>query len=1023
MLSRSKFLKCLGLIVFSAISSVAFAAAPQITVGSNSASVGSATPVPISLDWLSDGTVALAQFNVNYDSTNLTPDITDCGGATINPDTGNTVITVACSNPSAGLIVVAADESGLNVIPSMSFGQIDFDVSSAAADIYDLTVSDEVYGDTNSQPVASGGSTDGQITITGFATYGSNPAAGTAIDFGSVTQGDTDPTETLDIDNIGDANTTLMGSCTLGGANPGTFSLTPNNSFLILQGSGPDTTTITCDSAQAVGVHNATLTCTHDGDNASPPSQSPVSYALSCNIQATPLPEYGSNPAIGSLIDLGVVTTQDTAPTAPVEITNTGAATTTLTGSCSIANNPGGVYSVADGAFELAQGASEVQTVTCDNSTVGTFNGGVLSCPHNGATAADPATYTLNCEVQPVPAYDSTPAPGGTIDLGTTPQNNTPPTGGLDIENVGDPGSTLTGICSLIDDTTPISISGSGNYSVLQGGADGVISLTCDTANDQGNYSDTLSCTDNDPQSSDPHTYTVDCAIGPPDPAVYSSVPAAGETINLTPNGAVPQDTDLTDAASLSISNAASPGDDYLDLLGCSVTAGDTAIITANPADMNADINVGDPAAVVSFSCDTTDAGNYSVTYTCPYDDNPSNAPAMETPQGVQGSPAIYTVQCDVRTAISEVTVEPASGTPLTGIADPGGSAQLSVVFYETADEDVNGRVDCSLADGNDFVIDTVLPADIPAGGSLTVTVTGTDPGDVDSISATLNCTYTDSANTDPGVDVTYPLTIAFGGAARFAVTKAFTDDSDADVTATLTCNTGLPLQQSLDISPGDPVIFVVISFESGLMDCVVTEGDADAYAINYDASGDSQSDDNVPDAPGCHFFAVAGGDNNLCAITNTVEPVDVVIEKEWVIDGAVSDEVNQYYQLTLHCDSRIIDGTPSNGNGIPLSGTQAIVLGHWYKVFDGMGSQIFTAEVVPDYPSSNCWVYEDVNTSGIEVDNGCMDIEVSAGNGDRCTITNTVFFEGIPTLSQYGLALMALLMLGVGMVGFRRFT
>ena len=34
-----------------------------------------------------------------------------------------------------------------------------------------------------------------------------------------------------------------------------------------------------------------------------------------------------------------------------------------------------------------------------------------------------------------------------------------------------------------------------------------------------------------------------------------------------------------------------------------------------------------------------------------------------------------------------------------------------------------------------------------------------------------------------------------------------------------------------------------------------------------------------------------------------------------------------------------------------------------------------------------------------------------------------TVFFEGIPTLSQYGLALMALLMLGIGFVGMRRFV
>jgi hypothetical protein len=32
------------------------------------------------------------------------------------------------------------------------------------------------------------------------------------------------------------------------------------------------------------------------------------------------------------------------------------------------------------------------------------------------------------------------------------------------------------------------------------------------------------------------------------------------------------------------------------------------------------------------------------------------------------------------------------------------------------------------------------------------------------------------------------------------------------------------------------------------------------------------------------------------------------------------------------------------------------------------------------------------------------------------------VFFEGIPTLSQYGLALM-LLMLGTGVVGLRRFV
>ncbi len=45
------------------------------------------------------------------------------------------------------------------------------------------------------------------------------------------------------------------------------------------------------------------------------------------------------------------------------------------------------------------------------------------------------------------------------------------------------------------------------------------------------------------------------------------------------------------------------------------------------------------------------------------------------------------------------------------------------------------------------------------------------------------------------------------------------------------------------------------------------------------------------------------------------------------------------------------------------------------------------------------------------------------ASGVDECTFTNTAYFEGIPTLNQYGMAIMALLMLGVGFIGFRRFV
>ena len=54
----------------------------------------------------------------------------------------------------------------------------------------------------------------------------------------------------------------------------------------------------------------------------------------------------------------------------------------------------------------------------------------------------------------------------------------------------------------------------------------------------------------------------------------------------------------------------------------------------------------------------------------------------------------------------------------------------------------------------------------------------------------------------------------------------------------------------------------------------------------------------------------------------------------------------------------------------------------------------------------------------------GCENVMYMPGNHDgACTMTNTVFLQGIPTLSQYGMAIMALLMLGVGFVGFRRFV
>ena len=47
--------------------------------------------------------------------------------------------------------------------------------------------------------------------------------------------------------------------------------------------------------------------------------------------------------------------------------------------------------------------------------------------------------------------------------------------------------------------------------------------------------------------------------------------------------------------------------------------------------------------------------------------------------------------------------------------------------------------------------------------------------------------------------------------------------------------------------------------------------------------------------------------------------------------------------------------------------------------------------------------------------------VTVLPGEDRVCTVINTVFFEGIPTLSQWGMILLVLSVLSIGMAASRR--
>ena len=698
-------------------------------------------------------------------------------------------------------------------------------------------------------------------------------------------------------------------------------------------------------------------------------------------------PAYASVPIPGSNLVLGPVIQNDTDPTTTVDIDNIGAAGTSLVGTCSITDNAT-VFAVNGGSpFDFpAAGPNATIVISCDSSQAIATHAGEMTCTHNGDNMGD-AVYPLSCTITagPQPAYSSIPVAGTTIALGPVEQGDpiTPAT--VEVINSGDSGTVLTGTCSITGGDGRISVA-DGIFSVDRGGSNDIQTVSCDSSR-TGNYSATLTC---EHDGSNPTaTYAVTCDVGPAGGAIFRSDPVPGSTTPIGVDVVVGDTPDPT--APLQFFNDADAGD--MDLyIACSITAGG-ALISVLP-DISAGIQISpQSSAGVVFSCDTAAEGTDSVTYTCDYT---VDGPSM--PVGVGGSQqAIYTYTCDVRDQVSDVDPTPAAGTTLPVVIDSaGGTGSTMVEFNEGADEGVPGELtSCSLADGTHYAITAPLPADfpvaIPAGGSVPVIVEGTDPDDGSSPTDTLTCTYADSTNNDPGVTVTYPLVLSVGGgSARFHVTKTFSDGSIHDVDVEITCDDGLPLTNSATITSGDltGVNFVVTDFNDGTLNCDIAET---STTPGYEPSA------------GCSFTNVTSGDYE-CPLTNAAEDGTFTANMEWIIPTESGDEVDQEVEVTITCDN--FDGTTDTwsatlGDGDSLPVTVDTTLG-----------------------PATCKAVQGTLPSGVEPSStGCGPRTVSAGDSVSCTFTNTVFFEGIPTLSQYGLALMALLMLGVGMVGFRRFA
>jgi hypothetical protein len=310
------------------------------------------------------------------------------------------------------------------------------------------------------------------------------------------------------------------------------------------------------------------------------------------------------------------------------------------------------------------------------------------------------------------------------------------------ITNSGDAGSTLSGDCSVSGDAGITLSAGGGSYSVSDGSH--VVTLACSTATPDTSYNATLSCTHDASNIASPATYPVTCTVPALPPAVFASTPASGATIDTTPGDVKVGDTLGT--VPLTIRNTATAPAQNLALTTCALGGTDAAKFTVSGLANGDTIAAGQQAAATVACNDASTAATYNATYSCDYTGTASPGTAT------------WNLLCEVRATESSVSSSPADGATITQRVAPGGSADFVVTFREIANEGVDGEVSsCTLGDTTNFALNTSLPATVPAGGSVQVSVTGTDPGDAALISTTLDCTYSDSSNPN-GADVSYTL-------------------------------------------------------------------------------------------------------------------------------------------------------------------------------------------------------------------------------------------------------------------------
>ena len=152
---------------------------------------------------------------------------------------------------------------------------------------------------------------------------------------------------------------------------------------------------------------------------------------------------------------------------------------------------------------------------------------------------------------------------------------------------------------------------------------------------------------------------------------------------------------------------------------------------------------------------------------------------------------------------------------------------------------------------------------------------------------------------------------------------------------------------------------------------------------------------------------------------TTTTIPTTAMLRLEKTWSGAFEDDAISASTDGLSVEATLFSTSSFTGDNTTTGEAVQVLVGD---------APLLLAEVFEEGDSDNYitsdWECDDAAKSTVAPGGELEIMPADAGKTITCTVTNTsVFFEGIPTFSQFGRAILALLVLAVGLVGFRRFS